>query len=226
MSNKVLRMINFKLYIMRHGQTNGNVLNLSHGVTDEPLNDTGRAQAKLAGAALSSVPFSHAYSSDLSRARETAQIVLGQGAWGDRPHTTDPRLREQNFGSWEARPVKELKAELVARGIRSGLFHNLPADAETTAAMRARVTAFFTGLCEGLCGEGQDSSTVLVVSHGLAITELLAHLNTLSCEPLPPLPHFPNTGYCVCAVRCSAEACEVDFETRCQHSHLEGMPSL
>jgi len=161
MSNKVLRMANFKLYIMRHGQTNGNLRNLAHGVTDEPLNDTGRAQAAQAAKALSSVAFSHAYSSDLRRASETARIVLGGGCWGDRSPLAEPALREQ------------------------------------------------------------DDTSVLVVSHGLAILTLFEHMSTLCANPPPPLTMLPNTAYVMCNVSCTGEGCEVQFVKPCEWSHLQ-----
>jgi len=221
MSNKILRMVNFKLYLMRHGQTNGNLHNLAHGVTDEPLNDTGRAQAAKAANALSSVAFSHAYCSDLRRASETARIVLGGGGWGDRLPLADPVLREQDFGPWEAREVRDIKAELAAKGIQDAFYRHLPEGAETVDQMKRRLKVFFEGLCEAMRSEAKDDTSVLVVSHGLAILTLFDHMSTLCANPPPPLTMLPNTAYVVCHVSCSPEACEVEFVKPCEWSHLQ-----
>lgn len=63
------------LYLVRHGETDWNRARRIQGSTDIPLNDTGRAQAALAGALLSRRVWQGIASSPLSRAYETAQII-------------------------------------------------------------------------------------------------------------------------------------------------------
>ena len=65
-----------KIYLIRHGQSEGNVRNLWYGITDLPLTDLGRAQAAQVGEKLRDVPLAAAYISPLSRASETADIAL------------------------------------------------------------------------------------------------------------------------------------------------------
>jgi broad specificity phosphatase PhoE len=85
--------------LARHGETNDNLEPIRvQGFTDTPLNDTGRRQAtelaeRLAGAGIRSL-----WSSDLSRAAETAQIV---GTRIGLAPSLDARLREANRGDWE-----------------------------------------------------------------------------------------------------------------------------
>jgi broad specificity phosphatase PhoE len=85
--------------LARHGQTNYNLEPLKvQGFTDTPLNDTGRQQAaelaeRLAGAGIRAL-----WSSDLSRAAETAEIV---GVRIGLMPRLDARLREANRGEWE-----------------------------------------------------------------------------------------------------------------------------
>jgi broad specificity phosphatase PhoE len=87
--------------LARHGETNDNIEPIRvQGFRDTPLNDTGRGQAaelaeRMAGAGVASL-----WSSDLSRARETAGIV---GARIGLEPRLDPRLREANRGEWEGR---------------------------------------------------------------------------------------------------------------------------
>ncbi len=83
---------------VRHGRTAWNAIRRFQGRTDVPLDDVGRAQAQALATVLRNDRFDRAVTSDLSRARETAEIVLG----GAPPELTlEPRLREMAFGAWE-----------------------------------------------------------------------------------------------------------------------------
>ena len=85
------------ILLIRHGETAWNREKIFRGVHDIPLNENGRAQAGLLAQALAARPIHAAYSSPLSRALETAQIVL-------EPHGIDavvhPALTDFNYGRW------------------------------------------------------------------------------------------------------------------------------
>jgi broad specificity phosphatase PhoE len=86
------------LLLVRHGETDWNAEGRLQGHTDRPLNELGRRQAKALAARMADDGIRAVYASDLSRARETAEIV------GERLGLTvviDPDLREKNWGSWE-----------------------------------------------------------------------------------------------------------------------------
>lgn len=97
--------------LARHGETNDNVAPLRfQGFTDTPLNETGRRQAaELAEkVAAATEPIASLWSSDLSRARETAEIV------GERiglTPTLDARLREGARGRWEGHLFEEIERD-------------------------------------------------------------------------------------------------------------------
>ncbi|MGN0066021.1 MAG: histidine phosphatase family protein [Nocardioides sp.] len=84
-----------RLVVLRHGQTDYNVANRAQGHLDVPLNDVGRAQAHRVAPVLAAYAPTFVRSSDLSRARETAEVVA---AACDLPVSTDPRLREFSVG--------------------------------------------------------------------------------------------------------------------------------
>lgn len=95
--------------LARHGQTNDNLEPLRfQGFTDTPLNDTGRAQARELAARVAALadPIKALWTSDLSRARETAEIV---GAEIGLEPRLDPRLREANRGRWEGYTFDEIE---------------------------------------------------------------------------------------------------------------------
>ena len=91
--------------LVRHGQTDWNVARRIQGSTDIPLNETGRADARTAAAALAGVTHHAIYSSPLARASETAEIIsaeLGLGA-----PVLVPDVREREFGEGEGMLVSE-----------------------------------------------------------------------------------------------------------------------
>lgn len=82
------------LFMIRHGETTGNVDKLFYGNMDLPLTENGRAQARALQPLLEKYRFDRVYSSDMSRAVETAQLVLP----GCEPIQT-PLLREYEMGT-------------------------------------------------------------------------------------------------------------------------------
>jgi probable phosphoglycerate mutase len=88
-----------RILLARHGQTAWNALGKLQGHTDIPLDDTGRAQARALAATLVGAGVRSVWTSDLSRARETADIVAGILAL--EPPRTEPGLRERRFGVFE-----------------------------------------------------------------------------------------------------------------------------
>ncbi|MBC8460017.1 MAG: histidine phosphatase family protein [Deltaproteobacteria bacterium] len=66
------------ILLVRHGETDWNRDKIFRGIYDIPLNDNGREQAKLAAKALKICKIDFAYTSPLSRAAETAEIILKQ----------------------------------------------------------------------------------------------------------------------------------------------------
>jgi probable phosphoglycerate mutase len=91
------------LWLARHGQTDDNLEPLrAQGFRDTPLNEVGREQAhELARKLAAGEPrFASLWTSDLSRATETASII--GTALGLEP-VLEPRLREGNRGDWEGR---------------------------------------------------------------------------------------------------------------------------
>jgi len=91
--------------LIRHGQTQWNVLQKYQGQTDIPLNNTGREQAAKLAALLKQESIEAIYCSDLSRAMETAKII---SSFHTVEPVSDPRWREFNFGHWEGLTYREI----------------------------------------------------------------------------------------------------------------------
>ena len=87
-----------KLYLIRHGETDWNIVKRLQGSTDIPLNENGEAIAKETCRAMNDIHFDIIYTSPLKRAYRTAELVKGER---DIPLLIDERLREISFGDYE-----------------------------------------------------------------------------------------------------------------------------
>jgi broad specificity phosphatase PhoE len=132
------------ILLARHGETDWNRQLRFQGHADEPLNETGRAQAHDLASRLRHEPIAAVYSSDLRRASETAEIVA---AIIELPIVLDRRLREIHVGSWQGRTRGELDGAAW--------------DGETYEAHRRRVVAALQRIART-----HPDDCVLVVTHG------------------------------------------------------------
>ena len=101
-----------KLLLVRHGETDWNRHGRWQGGSDTQLNDLGREQARALAEELDG-EIDVLYSSDLARARETAEIVAAKLGLEVR---LDPRLRERGFGSWEGLTTIEIEERFADAG--------------------------------------------------------------------------------------------------------------
>jgi broad specificity phosphatase PhoE len=96
------------IWLARHGETDANAEGRVQGSLDPPLNDRGREQARELAERVEPLAIRKLYTSQLRRARETADIVAA--VIGLEPHV-DERFRESFRGEWEGRLIAEIKAE-------------------------------------------------------------------------------------------------------------------
>ncbi len=153
------------LLLVRHGETDWNRDGRWQGHSDTKLNEVGRRQARELAEALKGIDV--IYSSDLARARETAEIV-GERLGLD-VHL-EPRLRERSFGAWEGLSSAEIEADFADQHRRWQAGDGFGADdAEPFDAFAARVRS---GLDEILARH--PGKSVLVVAHGGSIRVIQA----------------------------------------------------
>lgn len=93
------------IYMVRHGTTEWNVKGLTQGFSDSPLTDEGIELAKNLGDKFKNINFDIAFSSDLLRAKRTAEIILLERKIA--VETTN-LLRERNFDTFEGKPHEEM----------------------------------------------------------------------------------------------------------------------
>ena len=156
-----------RIFLIRHGETEWNRQNRLQGDSDIHLSPEGFHQAK---SLADHVPFQHVdaiYSSDLTRAVTTAEILA------ERFNLTVnemPELRETNFGDWEGRFISELAAEFPKE---FGRFFTdpercHPPHGETFLESQARA---MIGIREII--SKHDNQNIVVVTHGAVIRLIL-----------------------------------------------------
>ncbi|GAA5931916.1 histidine phosphatase family protein [Sporobolomyces koalae] len=159
--------------IVRHGETDHNKAGIIQGHLDTPLNAQGQAQATHTAKwfAANGTRFDEAYSSDLQRARLTAELIL-QAQEGTVQLVQDERIRERYLGNLQ--------------GKRRGDPDTDPSTVEPTAQLRARLFSFWDHLFPTDTTRGETTTTtsrdepvqLLYVSHGAAIREFIQALVT------------------------------------------------
>jgi len=163
-----------ELWLVRHGQTDWNVQGRYQGQADPPLNATGLAQAERAAEALAGRAYGAIYTSDLQRARVTAEIIgrhLGMEV------LVDARLREVNQGAWEGMLSTEIQThyagEWAARQ-RDRLHFRPPGGGESAHDVASRLWAAVDDLVARAPAE-----PLILVSHGLSLATLICRAANL-----------------------------------------------
>lgn len=152
-----------RIVLWRHGRTAWNVAGRVQGQTDTSLDDVGREQAASAAARLASLRPVRVVSSDLERARHTAEALAGLVGL---EVETDERMREMNFGAREGLTWSE-SWDRFPDGMRawlSGDETQIP-DSETHAQAGRRMAEAIEDVVEAL----EDEETVVVVAHGAVL---------------------------------------------------------
>jgi 2,3-bisphosphoglycerate-dependent phosphoglycerate mutase len=153
-----------KLWLVRHGETTWNSERRAQGHLDVPLSSLGRDQATMLAHRLRGTGFDAIYSSDLSRALETARIV-NSNLGGRSQVLADARWREQMLGALQGLNTGEVAAMLEARGAtRPVLVTDRYPDAESRAELMERVKL---GLQEVI--RRHPGGRVIIFSHGGSI---------------------------------------------------------
>lgn len=160
-----------RIIAIRHGETAWNVDTRIQGHLDIPLNDTGLWQARQLARALADEPVAAIYTSDLQRARATAQAVADTtGA----PLTPEPDLRERSFGHFQGRTFAQIEAELPEDALRWRKRdpHYAPEGGESLTSLRTRIDSTVHRLAARHPGE-----LVVLVAHG-GVLDVLYRLAT------------------------------------------------
>lgn len=163
------------LYVVRHGQSEGNVKRLMQGHKNYPLTTHGEIQAAQTASVLKDIPFAAVYASDLLRAHRTAQIIALEKKLAV---ATTEALRERTFGSFENYSYEDYEREfqkqheLIKQLTRQQqLAFQYHPEIESDAQVVSRVFTFLREISLAHLGKN-----VLIVSHGGVLFSILVHL--------------------------------------------------
>lgn len=146
------------IYLIRHGETDWNNKFLFQGYTDVPLNKTGKNQAKYIADELKYINFKLIFSSDLSRAYVTAEIIKKRTNFKGRIIKTE-NLRERNYGSFEGK-----RYEIFFKKKKNF-------DGERDEDFFDRINKFFYSIIKN-----NREKNVVIVTHGGVIRQIIASI--------------------------------------------------
>ncbi|MEI7850169.1 MAG: histidine phosphatase family protein [Chloroflexota bacterium] len=184
------RKANFsRITFVRHGESIGNLENRMQGLSDYPLSDTGRQQARaLAQCWLADgTSFDAAIASPLSRASETAQILV------DRLHIPtlefDPLWVERDMGTRSGMTVDEIQAKFPEPEFVNP-YDSVDESGESDWALYLRAGQALHKVIQ------RPSGSYLVVTHGAILNMAIYAILGISPHPNFQGPHFSleNTG--------------------------------
>ena len=177
-----------RVYLIRHGEAEGNIYRRAQGSYDGAISAKGLRQIDALSERFRGERIDALYSSDLARTVATAGAIT---KYHDLELRLEPRLREIRLGSWEDQPFGDLAyrdPEMLH------YFNNDPdkwrvAGAESFPALTKRIRGVVTELAAR-----HDGQTIVCVSHGMAIRSLTASVMGVPSADISLIPHGDNTA--------------------------------
>lgn len=150
-----------QIILIRHGETDWNQLGLIQGRTDNPLNDTGFAQAKAAAPLFENTRVDAIISSTMTRAKQTAQTLAEAIGFDTDDILHDSRIVERDFGAADGVLASEIYEQVFTGDVDF---------LESEAAIMERV---MEGITEFAYAYPEPEQVVLVVVHSHVIKAAL-----------------------------------------------------
>lgn len=162
-----------KLLFIRHGQTNTNILGVTHYSHDfASLSEQGKQQAKCLASICKAQQIEKLFSSPEKRALETAQLI------NEKLNVATsilPDLTERRWGKWSGRPWADIHQKLSAMTIEQR-YTFIPPDGESWQQMEKRLSNVLSNLVL------QSLNRLAVITHGGMLSGLIHAIQPLSKE--------------------------------------------
>ncbi|MBC8507673.1 MAG: alpha-ribazole phosphatase [Anaerolineales bacterium] len=158
------------LLLVRHGETEWNLSQRFQGHSDVPLTNIGQQQAASIARRLADEEIHAIYTSDLSRAWDTAMAI---SEFHEIDLQSELRLREGNFGQWEGMTYAEIEQSdpEAVKAWHEDLLNFSPPGGETPLQLSRRVTSFYDEI-----QTKHSDQTLLLVAHGGSLQILICLL--------------------------------------------------
>ncbi|MCM0604569.1 MAG: 2,3-diphosphoglycerate-dependent phosphoglycerate mutase [Xanthomonadaceae bacterium] len=169
-----------KLILIRHGQSLWNLENRFTGWVDVPLTKQGTDEARAAAEKIKSYTIDVAYTSALTRAQNTLQIILETNRWKI-PVIKDQALNERHYGDLSGLNKDDLRKQYGDEQVKiwRRSFDVPPPNGEALKDTAARTVPF---LERCILGDIRQGKNVLVVAHGNSNRSIVMRLEGLSKE--------------------------------------------
>jgi phosphoglycerate mutase len=190
-----------KLYIVRHGQTEWNVLEKFQGQLNSPLTPEGIEKVKETAKELKNIKFKAGYTSQMGRTIATAEMILENNKY-EQEKTSDqklklqklPELNEIHFGEWQGLTFKETFVKYPKEA------HNYFYDVKNYNAKNIKGEELKDGLERFLKGlekirEEQKSGNILIVTHGTVLELFFNHIQNREADDLDERKLIGNGRY-------------------------------
>jgi probable phosphoglycerate mutase len=166
-----------RIFLIRHGQPEQHSGKIFLGQADVPLSEHGKKEAEAAGKKLLELTANpkRIYTSDLARAKETAEIIAG--LLGGIPVIPDKLFREMAMGAWDGELIEDIKVKFPEEYAKRGddLRNYRTPGGENFYDLRGRVTReFYRIFKECFCGDTFDVSQDLVIVAQLGVITVLS----------------------------------------------------
>jgi len=184
----VILMAKKQLFIVRHGETDFNRLNIVQGSgVDKELNELGRLQAQQFYEHYQQIPFQHIFTSALIRTHQSVESFIKKGI----KHSVLPELNEISWGDFEGKlqtPEQKVLYWDTVNLWNKGDLHAKITNGESPIEMQERQKIALSHIINA------EEELVLICMHGRAMKSFLC---LMLDEPLTKMEQFQHTNLCL-----------------------------
>lgn len=186
-----------KLYIVRHGETEWNVIKRFQGQLNTPLTEKGMEKLRETGKKLENVLFDEVYTSELGRTVASAEIILNENRGYRNKKLELKKLAELNevyFGVWQGLTYEEVFLKYPEEA--NNYFYNVKNyKAENVEAenLKDALERFLKGINKIL--DSHESGNILVVTHGTVLEMFMNYVKNNSIFDIDERTLMGNGDY-------------------------------
>lgn len=172
-----------KLVLVRHGLSEWNLKNIFTGWTDIPLAEKGKLEAHKAAEKLKDFKFDLAFTSVLSRAIDTLDIILHDIGQTDIPITKDQALNERHYGDLQGKNKDQMRKEVGEEQVHiwRRSYDVAPPNGESLKDTCERTIPYFEAK---ILPEIKAGKNVIVSAHGNSLRSVLMNLEDLAPDEI------------------------------------------
>lgn len=180
------------LILVRHGESLWNAQGLWTGLTNIPLSEKGKQEAKNAAEKIKNLPVDEVITSSLSRAIETGAIIIETLGKSSIPTIRDKAINERDYGDFTGKnkwEIQKMVGEEQFTNIRRSWDFQIP-NGESLKQVYERVIPYYQNI---MLPKLKSGTNILVCAHGNSLRALIKYLENISDTDIPNL-ELPTGG--------------------------------